>query len=171
MAANRAEEGYKKILLLLRKHSGVDFTLYKSSTIRRRVTRRLVLNKQSTLEDYAHFLRGNIKELEALYSDVLISVTSFFRNPETFDVLSREVLPKLIKKRSEDPLRCWVLGCSTGQEAYSIAMAFVEVAEKAASTRKLQIFATDLNNTLLDKARHGLYAKSLVAAISPRRLR
>jgi two-component system, chemotaxis family, CheB/CheR fusion protein len=167
----RAENGFKKILLLLRNHSSVDFSLYKSATIQRRITRRIVLSKQNTLEDYAQFLRGNAKELDALYSDVLISVTSFFRNPDAFDVLQRSVFPTLLRQRSDDPLRVWVLGCSTGQEAYSIAMAFAEAADKAPRMRKLQIFATDLNDTLLEKARHGLYAKSLAQDLSPERLR
>jgi two-component system, chemotaxis family, CheB/CheR fusion protein len=163
--------GFRKILLLLRNHSGVDFSLYKSTTIQRRLTRRVVLNRQNTLEDYANFLRGNTRELDALYSDVLISVTSFFRNPEAFDVLKRNVFPKLLKQRGDDPIRVWVLGCSTGQEAYSIAIAFVESADQAPRIRRLQVFATDLNDTLLEKARQGLYAKSLVQDVSPERLR
>ncbi len=166
-----SQNAYKKILSLLHNHSGVDFTLYKSSTIQRRITRRLLLSKQNGLEDYASFLRGNTQELDALYSDVLISVTSFFRNAEMFDALQRDVLPALLKQRGDDPLRCWVLGCSTGQEAYSIAMAFLEVAEKVARIRKLQIFATDLNEALLEKARQGLYTKNLEQEISPERLR
>lgn len=167
----KGEDGYKKILLLLRNQSGVDFSLYKSSTIQRRINRRLVLSKRGTLQDYASFLRGNVKELDNLYSDVLISVTSFFRNPETFDALQREVFPKLLRQRGDGPLRCWVLGCSTGQEAYSLAMAFLEAAEKVPHMRSLQIFATDLNDALLDKARHGLYAKSLAEDVTPERLR
>jgi two-component system, chemotaxis family, CheB/CheR fusion protein len=165
------ENGFKKILLLLRDHSGVDFSLYKSTTIQRRITRRVVLNKQDSLEDYANFLKGNDKELDALYSDVLISVTSFFRNPEAFEVLKRKVFPKLLEQRGDNPFRVWVLGCSTGQEAYSIAMAFMESADKAPRLRNLQIFATDLNEALLDKARQGLYAKSLAEDVSPARLR
>ena len=166
------ENGFKKILLLLRNHSGVDFSLYKYTTIQRRITRRMVLNKQqNTLEDYAHFLRGNTKELDALYADALISVTSFFRNPEAFDVLKRKVFRKLLQQRGDDPLRVWTLGCSTGQEAYSIAMAFVESAENAPRARKIQVFATDLNDALLDQARHGLYAKSFAQDVSPERLR
>ncbi len=163
--------GYKRVLLLLSNHSGVDFSLYKSTTIQRRITRRLVLNRQDTLWDYAGFLRGNPKELNALYADVLISVTSFFRNPETFDVLQHKILTELLKQRGDDPLRCWVLGCSSGQEAYSIAIAFLEAAEKAPRMRKLQIFATDLNDALLEKARLGLYPKSLVQDVTPERLR
>lgn len=166
-----SENGFKKILLLLRNHSGVDFSLYKSTTIQRRIMRRVVLNKQDSLDDYANFLKGNGKELDALYSDALISVTSFFRNPEAFEVLKRKVFPKLLEQRGDNPFRVWVLGCSTGQEAYSIAMAFMESADKAPRLRKLQIFATDLNDALLDKARQGLYAKSLAEDVSPERLR
>jgi two-component system, chemotaxis family, CheB/CheR fusion protein len=152
------DNGFKRILLLLRNHCGVDFSLYKSATIQRRVTRRMVLNRKNALDEYATFLKGNATELDALYSDVLISVTSFFRNPEAFDILKRKIFPKLLQQRGDDPCRVWVLGCSTGQEAYSIAMTFVETAEKAPRMRKLQIFATDLNDALLEKARHGLYA-------------
>lgn len=119
------------------------------------------------IPDEAQFLRGNTKELDALYSDALISVTSFFRNPDAFDVLERKVLPTLLQRHGDEPLRVWVLGCSTGQEAYSIAMAFVEAAEKAPRMRKPQVFATDLNDALLDKARHGLYAKSVAQDLSP----
>ena len=117
------------------------------------------------------FLRGNTAELDALFSDVLISVTSFFRNPETFDILQLEILPKLLAQRRDDPIRCWVLGCSTGQEAYSLAMSFVEAARNAPRARRLQIFATDLNEKLLEKARYGLYEKTLAQDISPERLR
>ena len=112
---NTREHGYEKLLLLLRNHSGVDFSLYKSSTILRRITRRMVLNKHDTITDYSLFCRGNVKELDALYSDVLISVTSFFRNPEAFDLLRQQVLPKLLQQRGDEPIRVWVLGCSTGQ--------------------------------------------------------
>jgi two-component system CheB/CheR fusion protein len=162
---------YRKILLLLRNHSGVDFSLYKPTTMQRRINRRLVLSKQETLETYAGFLSGNIKELDVLYSDVLISVTSFFRNPEAFDVLEQKVLPQLLKMRGGDPLRCWVIGCSTGQEAYSIAMAFAEAADDAPRARRVQIFATDVNDALLDKARQGLYARGLIEGLTPQRLR
>ncbi len=166
------EDGFKKILSILRNRCGVDFSLYKSSTIQRRVARRLVLNKHETLADYAAFLNGNAAELDALYSDVLISVTSFFRNPEAFDALQRKVFPALLAERErEGPVRVWTLGCSTGQEAYSIAMSFAESSEDIARAPKLQVFATDLNEALLEKARHGLYAKSLAADLAPERLR
>jgi len=171
-APGTLQDDFRTILLLLRNHCGVDFSLYKSSTIQRRVTRRLVLNKHETLAEYAVFLKGNAKELDALYSDVLISVTSFFRNPEAFDALKRTVFPKLMSQRERDePVRAWVLGCSTGQEAYSLAMTFAEAAADDARGARLQVFATDLNEALLEKARHGLYAKSLAQDISPERLR
>ncbi|MGH7959240.1 MAG: chemotaxis protein CheB, partial [Opitutaceae bacterium] len=169
------EDGFRKILLLLRAHSGVDFSLYRSTTIQRRLMRRMVLNKMETPGDYAAFLKGNASEIDALYSDVLISVTSFFRNPEAFEVLQRKVFPKILREhqrqRSDDPVRVWTLGCSTGQEAYSIAMAFAEFSGNIARAPRLQIFATDLNEALLEKARHGLYTKSLAQDISPERLR
>ncbi|MEY2408881.1 MAG: two-component system, chemotaxis family, CheB/CheR fusion protein [Verrucomicrobiota bacterium] len=171
-AAGRvAERALKKIFLLLRNRSSVDFSLYKSTTIRRRIMRRMVLNRKNTLRDYAGFLRGNSKELDALYSDILINVTSFFRNPEAFDVLKRKVFPSLLRERRGGPVRIWVLGCSAGQEAYSMAMAFLECADSAVRPRKLQVFATDLNEALLEKARQGLYPRSLSDEISPERLR
>ncbi|MEO8047389.1 MAG: chemotaxis protein CheB [Nitrospirota bacterium] len=166
------EDDFKNILLLLGTHCGVDFSRYKSNTIQRRITRRLLLTKHETLVSYAAFLKGNGKELDALYSDLLIGVTSFFRNPEAFDTLKRKVFPKILAQRGRDePVRVWVLGCSTGQEAYSLAMTFAEATADGAHRAKLQIFATDLNEALLDKARHGLYAPSLAQDVSPERLR
>lgn len=164
-------DGYQKILLLLRGHTGVDFSLYKTSTVHRRITRRTVLNKLPTLGHYADFLRDYPKELEALYSDALIGVTSFFRNPEAFGLFARKVFPKLLQAPADEPLRVWVLGCSTGQEAYSLAITFTECAEKMARPRKLQVFATDLNEANLEKARHGLYPKTLAHDLSPERLK
>jgi two-component system, chemotaxis family, CheB/CheR fusion protein len=111
---NHVLDGYQTIMVLLRNHSGVDFSLYRSSTIRRRITRRILLTKQDTLKGYARFLRGNTAELDALFSDVLISVTSFFRNPEIFELLQTEILPKLLAQRREDPIRCW---CSAAPPA------------------------------------------------------
>jgi two-component system, chemotaxis family, CheB/CheR fusion protein len=164
-------DGYKSILLLLRNHSGVDFSHYKTSTIHRRMTRRAVLNHRDSLESYADFLRGNPKELDTLYADALISVTSFFRNADSFAVLKSKVLVPLLAARGDEPLRVWVLGCSTGQEAYTIAMLFTEAAEKSHRPRQLQVFATDLSEANLNRARQGLYPKSATADISPERLR
>ena len=180
--ASRKEEGtdlirplpgpsaFKKILLILRNHCGIDFSLYKVNTIHRRINRRIVLNKLTTLDDYAHFLRGNPAELNALFSDVLINVTGFFRNPEVFEVLKRSVFPALAKERSR-PLRVWVAGCSTGQEAYSIAMAYLEYSERNPRAPGMQLFATDLHERMLEKARSGLYPKTTVEDVSSARLR
>ncbi|MES1166822.1 MAG: protein-glutamate O-methyltransferase CheR, partial [Pseudomonadota bacterium] len=169
--ASPEQGAYRKIILLLRNHCGVDFSLYKSSTIHRRMTRRTVLNRQASLVAYADFLRGNPKELDTLYADALINVTSFFRNTEAFTTLKQRVFARLLQARGEEALRVWMLGCSTGQEAYSIAMACAEAAEKIPHARPLQVFATDLNEANLEKARHGLYAKSLVHDVSPERRR
>jgi two-component system CheB/CheR fusion protein len=167
----QGNESFKKILLLLRNRTGVDFSFYKNNTIVRRINRRIVLNKLATLDAYAQFLWNNTRELDALYSDVLINVTSFFRNPEAFDVLKRAVFPKLVQEKRDEPVRFWVLGCSTGQEPYSLAMAFTEFCDRIPRAPKLQIFATDLNEALLDKGRAALYPKSMMQDVSPERLR
>ncbi len=168
---SQEDAAYRKIILLLKQQTGVDFTLYKRATLERRITRRAVLNRRNTLAHYADFLAGNTKELDTLYLDALINVTSFFRNADAFEVLRQQVFPALTATGGEEPLRVWVLGCSTGQEAYSLAMAYAEATEKSPRARRLQVFATDINDTNLEKARHGLYAKSLVADVSPDRLR
>ncbi len=170
--AGAKEDPFKRILLLLRNRKGVDFSLYKPNTIKRRIGRRLVLSKLKSLEAYLRRLKSDAKEVEALYQDMLISVTGFFRNPDAFEVLKKSVFPKLLKNRSPDnSIRVWVLGCSTGQEAYSIAMSFLEFTSKAGSNIPLQVFATDLNEALLEKARTGLYTKTLVSDLSRDRLR
>ena len=125
---NRAGDPHlSHVLDQLRITTGVDFTHYKRNTLHRRVARRAVLHKMDGLRDYAGFLQDNPAEVDALYQDVLISVTSFFRNPEAFEVLKSKVFPRLTRDRApHDPVRIWSLGCSTGEEAYSIAMAFLE---------------------------------------------
>src|SRR5436190_6276163 len=137
------EDGFKRVLLLLRHHSGVDFSLYKSRTIHRRISRRMVLRKVESLDAYARTLVGDPRELDALYGDMLISVTSFFRTPEAFEALKGKVFPKIVEA-CRDSARVWVPGCSTGQEAYSIAMAFSEFSERIGGAPKMQMFASDL---------------------------
>ncbi len=166
------QDALKKIMMLLRNHRGVDFTLYRPNTIRRRIMRRMVLAKIKELGGYATHLRNNASELEALYQDLLIAVTSFFRNPESFEVLKHKIFPALLKDRSpDDAMRVWTVGCSTGQEAYSIAMTFLEYSSSISQNVRLQVFATDLNDELLEKARAGLYSKTLLQDVSPSRLR
>lgn len=158
------------LMALLRNKMAVDFTLYKPATIQRRITRRMVLNKKETLADYLSFLRENPLELQALYQDLLINVTSFFRDPEAFDLLKYKVFPKLLEQRGQDdPIRVWVVGCSTGQEVYSIIMSYLEVAGD--SKVPFKIFATDVNESALEQARAGLYTRNAVQELSPQRLR
>jgi len=164
--------GLKKILDLLRSHCGVDFEMYKASTIQRRIQRRMLLHRINRAETYFNFLRDHPKEIETLYGDVLVNTTGFFREPEVFQTLGEKVFPQLVRKRAAfDPVRVWVLGCSTGQEAYSIAMSYLEFAARTRSPLPLQLFASDLNEQILEKARAGLYSKNQVAEISPERLR
>jgi two-component system CheB/CheR fusion protein len=166
------QNGYQEILELLRKGTRMDFTNYRANTIRRRITRRMILHQIKELATYATYLRNHPAETEALMQDLLISVTSFFRNPEVFVALKEQVFPKLLEHRETDePVRIWVYGCSTGEEAYSIAMTFLEVAEERGKQVPVQIYATDLNAVAIDRARRGLYPKRLVHDMSPERLR
>jgi len=165
-------DSFSQILQLLRRVTGVDFSHYKPSTLRRRITRRLVLHKLDGMNDYVSYLRAHKEEVERLYQDILIRVTSFFRDQETFEALKEKVFPELVKQRADDgPLRFWVLGCSTGEEAYSIAIAFLEFAGDRAEHIPIQIFATDLNNEAIEKARAGIYPQSMTNDVSPERLR
>ncbi|HSK76429.1 MAG TPA: chemotaxis protein CheB [Thermoanaerobaculia bacterium] len=170
-ARRKAAEGephLEEILAILCDVKGVDFSQYKASSLNRRIHRRMILHKLSGVEEYARFLRKNPGEVEVLYQDILIHVTSFFRNPATFAALKATVLPKLFKDRSRDePLRIWVLGCSTGEEAYSIAITFAEFAEAHGSRLPIQIFATDLNEAVIEKARAGVYPQSIAHDVPP----
>src|SRR6516164_2411715 len=167
-----SEPNLGPVLELLRNAKEVDFTHYKHNTLYRRITRRMVLHKMEGLKDYLRFLQSSPAEVEALYQGLLISVTNFFRNPETFAVLKTKVFPKLTQDRSRhEPVRIWVLGCSTGEEAYSIAIAFAEFAEASGRQIPVQVFATDLNGAAIEKARAGLYSKNILHDVSPERLR
>src|SRR6266849_5363874 len=170
--ADVAEPTLGRVLEQLRFTTGVDFSNYKRNTLHRRITRRVVLYKMEDLGAYVRFLQSNPAEVEALYQDVLISVTSFFRNPEAFEALKGNVFPRLTQGRSRhEPVRIWVLGCSTGEEAYSIAIAFAEFAEASGRQIPLQLFATDLNGAGIEKARAGIYSKTITQDVSPERLR
>jgi two-component system CheB/CheR fusion protein len=171
-AQSTGQSNFRKILTLLRKAKGVDFTDYKANTLHRRIARRIVLNKLEGMEDYARFLRENAAEMEALYQDILINVTSFFRDPETFAILKERIFPHIVKHRAPgEPIRIWSLGCSTGEEAYSIAISFAEYAEEQAEHIPVHIFATDLSEKGIEKARAGLYSKEIAENVSPGRLR
>ncbi|HEU0173055.1 MAG TPA: chemotaxis protein CheB [Blastocatellia bacterium] len=166
------KNGFNKILALLRRMMGVDFTLYKANTLRRRIRRRMILNKLDGLKEYAEYLRNNPEEVENLYQDILINVTSFFRDPEAFEALKEKIFPRIVEHCAPDePVRIWVVGCSTGEEAYSIAMAFLEFTGERAKHIPVQIFATDLNERSIERARSGFYSKNIVEDVSPERLR
>jgi two-component system, chemotaxis family, CheB/CheR fusion protein len=162
--------GFAEILSLLQDHFGIDFSLYKPNTLQRRILRRTVLNRLETLSEYAALLQKEPKELDALYADVLIGVTSFFRNPEAFELMKTKIFPQLLQRKHEDPLRVWVPGCSSGQEPFSIAIAYAEFAEKLVNAPKMQIFATDISERQLNKGQTGLFSKSLVNDVSEDRL-
>ena len=164
---------FRKILAILRAAFRVDFSAYRETTVRRRILRRMVLQTKDNLAEYIEYLRKDPPEVEALYQDILINVTSFFREPQTFEVLKESVFPEILKTKSQDtPIRVWVPGCSTGQEAYSLAIALVEFLEQQPVRPPIQIFATDLGDTVsLVKAREGVYPENIEAEVSPERLR
>ncbi|HEY3425255.1 MAG TPA: chemotaxis protein CheB [Negativicutes bacterium] len=164
-------DALSSILGLLRKVSDINFAEYKKLTIKRRILRRMVLQKIDKLEDYVEYLRQNNAELTILQQDILIHVTNFFRDPQAFDTLQKVVFPLIVSSNdSSVPIRLWVPGCSTGEEAYSLAIALVEFSENNGVNRPIQIFATDINETVIDKARAGIYPKSIVTDVSPARL-
>ncbi|MES2761156.1 MAG: CheR family methyltransferase [Bacteroidota bacterium] len=159
------------IFEILQKRNGVDFSHYKLSTIKRRIQRRILKNNIKSIKDYAKLLEDNNKEAETLYADLLINVTSFFRDIETFRYLKTAILPKLLKeKKKKDTLRIWVAACSTGQEAYSIAIMIAEMQEKLNDKTPVQIFATDLSEIAIKAARLGEFSKSDLKTISAVRL-
>jgi len=161
-----------RILALMKKGSGADFGAYKKTTLRRRIARRMVVHRLETLDAYARHLEEDASEIQALYQDCLITVTSFFRDPEVFAALGEQVFPVLLKERpSGAPIRVWVPGCATGEEAYSIAVCLLERAAALESHRSFQIFATDLSESALDTARAGLYLENIAQDVSPERLR
>jgi chemotaxis methyl-accepting protein methylase/GAF domain-containing protein len=164
---NQAFEG---ILKLLGRHTGIDFHRYKVSTLQRRIARRLLIQKLDGLEQYQAFLEDHPGELDALYRDVLIMVTEFFREAKAFEILKKEVIPSIIRRKKVDqPVRLWVVGCSTGQEAYSLAIVLLESMNAGAGI-PVQIFATDVNESDVERARIGLYPPTIQSEMSSARL-
>ncbi len=162
-----------KILILLRTRTGHDFTFYKRNTLCRRIERRMGIHQLDKIASYVRFLQENPQELDLLFKEFLIGVTSFFRDPLVWKPLREDTLPALLANRTEGPLRAWVAGCSTGEEAYSLAMVFREVVEKLEPKKnfKLQIFATDLDRDAIDKARQGVFPENISADVTPEQLR
>jgi len=163
------EDVFKQIISLLRIRKGTDFTYYKQTTVVRRILRRMAINKSNEPADYLKYLRENKTEQDVLYQDLLIPVTSFFRDQKSFDNLCGTVFPFLVKnKAAGEPIRVWVAGCSTGEEAYSIAICLKEFLGE--SMRSVQIFCTDLSEPAITKARQGLYTKAEVLNVTEQRL-
>jgi two-component system CheB/CheR fusion protein len=162
---------FRKILALLRHHSGVDFSQYRDTTIKRRIQKRMLVCNRRTLADYIRFLKYNSNEIGSLFDDVLISVTSFFREPELFETLKKRIFPKILKTAPK-VIRLWVAASSTGQEAYSYAMTLLEFLEQKPNPPAIQIFATDISESVsIEKARRGFYGEGIEHEVSPERLR
>jgi two-component system CheB/CheR fusion protein len=166
-----SSEPLRKIFLMLRSRTGHDFSAYKATTIRRRIDRRMNLHQIKGLNSYIRYLQENPHELDVLFKELLISVTSFFRDPEAFDALAESVLPDFLKDRPDNyVLRAWVPGCSTGEEAYSIAILLQEAREACRKHFAVQIFGTDLDKAAIEAARNGIYPAGISVDVAPRRL-
>lgn len=164
-------ESLKQIFQLLRRECHVDFSLYKANTVQRRIERRMVLKQVDTVKSYAEILAKDPEEVRALYADILIHVTSFFRDPEAFLALKKDVFPGVLENRaSGKPIRIWVPGCSTGEEAYSLAISLLEFLGDKASHVPIQIFATDISEQAVQKCRIGEYPESIREHVSAERL-
>ncbi len=174
VAARGAEDGgtIARVFTMLRQLTAVDFSLYKPTTINRRIRRRMVLRKVETLGAYVKHLENNPEELQALYQDFLIGVTSFFRDPAAFQTLRDLVLPRLLETLARDsPLRIWVAGCATGEEVYSVAITVLELLGDNPGEVGIKILASDINESALEKARQGIYLENIELDVSPERLR
>jgi two-component system CheB/CheR fusion protein len=170
-ASPNSQKDFQAVSDLLRAYTGIDFGPYRQTTVMRRVLRRVALLRRESLSDYAQYARENPDEMHALAQDILIRVTRFFRDPEAFDVLSRRVFPGLIRQAAPDAaVRIWVTGCSTGEEAYSLAICFLEVADLMQARVPVQILATDINEAAVAKARRGTYIENISEDVSPERL-
>jgi two-component system CheB/CheR fusion protein len=171
---SKTRSALDKIFIILRTKTGHDFSLYKKSTVYRRIERRMGIHQIDRIEAYARFLQENSQEAELFFRELLIGVTSFFRDPEMWEYLKVKVLPELLSaSKTGGMLRAWIPGCSTGEEAYSLAIIFREAMKdvKTVGNFSIQIFATDLDKDAIDKARAGIYPANIAADVSPDRLR
>ena len=171
--ADKMQSVLEKAVILLRAHTGQDFSLYKKNTLYRRIERRMGIHQIGKMAAYIRYLQENPQELDLLFKELLIGVTNFFRDPAAWEQLRGQAMPELLASRSPGRvLRAWVPGCSTGEEAYSLAMVFKEALEdvKSKGNFALQVFATDLDRDAIDKARQGVFPQNIVADVSPERL-
>lgn len=170
---DKTESALEKAIILLRAHTGHDFSLYKKNTFYRRIERRMGIHQIDKILNYVRYLQNNTQELDLLFKELLIGVTSFFRDPAAWTELREKIIPNLIASRPEGHvLRAWVPGCSTGEEAYSLALVFKEAMDTIKPSKKmmLQVFATDLDKDAIDKARQGIYPENICADISPKQM-
>lgn len=167
-----SDELLNKIFILLRNETGCNFGDYKSSTIIRRIEKRMALNQIDKLENYIKYLQKNKEELRKLFDELLIGVTSFFRDKEAYEAVEQKIIPQIIKTKSEgDTIRIWVAGCSTGEEAYTLAILFQDAINKQSKSLKLQIFASDLDQQAINIARQGIYSETIIADVKQEYLR
>ena len=173
----KTEQSVNRILTSVRLATGHDFKNYKRGTIYRRVARRMAVQQIGEISHYAQYLRQNPAEIHELFKDLLINVTNFFRDPAAFEVLEREALPELLEqkgKKEEErgtPLRIWVPGCGTGEEAYSLAMLLIEATERQGDHFRVQVFATNISDETIEFGRAGVYPDNIAADVSPERLK
>ncbi|MCD6049193.1 MAG: cheBR, partial [Verrucomicrobia bacterium] len=170
---DKTQNALEKTIILLRTHTGHDFSLYKKNTFYRRIERRMGIHQIAKIADYIRYLRENSQELDLLFKELLIGVTSFFRDPAGWEELRKKIIPALLASRPDGhALRAWVPACSTGEEAYSLAIVFKEVMDKLRPEKRftLNVFATDLDKDAIDKARQGVYPANIAADITPARL-
>lgn len=160
-----------RILELLRSSCEIDFSHYKKTTLQRRIQRRMILLKKESAADYLAFIQENPEETKELLADLLINVTAFFRDPSSYEDLEKLILPAILKnKNANEPIRIWVVGCATGEEAYSVAISLLEHLGPQAGRTPIQIFATDVSESSIQKARLGVYPESISQSVSPERL-
>jgi len=166
------EEDWVRLFRILRSATGVDFSLYKGSTIKRRLARRMAVCKADKLRTYLKILESNRAELDALYDELLILVTEFFREPDVFQALEHNILPKILAdKPAGEPVRIWIAGCSTGEEAYSMAISLLQCLGEKASGTQIQIFGTDVSEKTIEKARLGVYLPADLKRVRQEQLR
>ncbi|MFW5839003.1 MAG: chemotaxis protein CheB [Planctomycetota bacterium] len=165
------QDAMDQIISTVNRFTGVDFTFYRPATIVRRVERRMSITKCTTLQEYADLIEDSEDEALTLYKELLIGVTRFFRDEQAFEVLSHQVIPQILEQSNPiEPIRIWVAGCSTGEEAYSLAMLIIEYLEKHNIDRKVMVFATDLDREAIEYAAEGAYPESIIADLSSERL-
>ena len=172
LSETNTQQQLSKMYALIRTATGHDFSKYKPNTIQRRIERRLAVHQLEKLSDYVVFLQKTPSESKALFKDLLIGVTSFFRDPQAFEILAQQGVEKILQNKKNDaPLRCWVVGCSTGEEAYSLAMLICEAMEKLDKRPDVQIFASDIDEAAIETARKGVYPDSIAVDVSKERLK